>query len=1380
MLSQLVRSRNAASQLRLLKGRSLLQSSAKLHHHSHTSRITSLQTSTDNATSDARRRRPSFQSSRALATATDPPIGQTYFDNQSFVADLQQEYPWNSLFPAAPGEFNPSSLVIVDEAMHTQTKAKTFRKIRGVGGDEEEMLANLELSLKVCQFDRASNLINRLREFHPVGSQTFIDLNNQLLQAMVSHAIRTRSYPLVNQMQRWFEVDMPYGGIEADGTTYAVMIQMALRMFHYSKRDRAVRRYWELAKEAHVEEDVLAVPVLSERELGQLSEICSADLQRVAIDSMEPRIEKEDTGPEVLAVEQKGLGLSSLKESMSIFSKAPLPLKADPEDVESKEMYEQRRQQQLEADVMRVSLNRWQMEREEMQKVKPEAVLSGDRLGYILSQWHTDLTARIHEELDHVAEAQANPIITAEQRERCAYGVYLHVMEPERLANLTIMSAMGILVRHGIQKGIKLAPLVVQIGNELYDDMLAEKFLQNQKQTESKPKRLKAIKAMLGGRKERESRIKWKNIIKNMEKEDPKTVWSTPAKAKVGAVLMSLLFEVAKVPVAIEEGAAKKGKKKKMAMQPAFQHSYQIAWGRRNGFIHVHPEMVKIVTKEPPQDLLGRHLPMICKPKPWTAYSDGAYFLHQNYLVRTTPGESLQPEYVRSALENHGLEKLREGLDILGGTGWTINQDVFNVMLEAWNSGEAIADLAPLNADLPIPPKPSPEEGYEAQRKWDLLVRDIENKRGGYHSQRCFQNFQLEVARAYLNETFYLPHNMDFRGRAYPIPPYLNQMGADNARGMLLFSEAKPLGESGLRWLKIQIANLAGFDKASLSEREQWTMDKLDDVLDSANNGLKGRRWWLKAEDPWQCLAACCELRNALQLSNPAEYASRLPIHQDGSCNGLQHYAALGGDKAGAEQVNLEPSDRPSDVYSGVAEFVKEAVKRDAAQGVPIAKTLDGKVTRKVVKQTVMTNVYGVTFMGAMQQVRKQLVDHYPEFTNEQKHEGALYIARKIFEALGTMFTGAHDIQYWLGDCASRITQSITPAQIDAIAKDSLTPTRRGTSDSKANDPAKHFKQTVIWTTPLGLPVVQPYRTRIARRIDTALQGLNIVDRDSGGTVSKRKQLQAFPPNFIHSLDATHMMLSASACHKAGLTFSAVHDSFWTHASDVDSMNRILREAFVKMHSDDVIKRLAAEFKVRYGRNLFYAKIPKSSKVAKAIHAWRKGNKRLTRLQELVEENKRQTLLNSDDPELQAQGRAMVTPASVFEELGGTDKDLNINNSLGATAVGHVPEELGTKPPHPSLEADTSDPAIAALFGNEFTSAADLQATEAAELEALEAEGQAEAEAELEGGTRPAPEKKAKKKQEMLWLWLPLRFPEVPKKGEWDVTRIRQSEYFFS
>lgn len=116
---------------------------------------------------------------------------------------------------------------------------------------------------------------------------------------------------------------------------------------------------------------------------------------------------------------------------------------------------------------------------------------------------------------------------------------------------------------------------------------------------------------------------------------------------------------------------------------------------------------------------------------------------------------------------------------------------------------------------------------------------------------------------------------------------------------------------------------------------------------------MQGKRWWTKADDPWQCLATCIELRNALESEDPHAFLSTLPVHQDGTCNGLQHYAALGGDDRGAKQVNLSAGDRPSDVYTHVGNMVEKMLEEDAAKGEKYALLLQGQVSRKVVKQTV-------------------------------------------------------------------------------------------------------------------------------------------------------------------------------------------------------------------------------------------------------------------------------------------------------------------------------------------------------------------------------------------------------------------------------------------
>ena len=70
------------------------------------------------------------------------------------------------------------------------------------------------------------------------------------------------------------------------------------------------------------------------------------------------------------------------------------------------------------------------------------------------------------------------------------------------------------------------------------------------------------------------------------------------------------------------------------------------------------------------------------------------------------------------------------------------------------------------------------------------------------------------------------------------------------------------------------------------------------------------------------CLACMFELSAAVKSGNPEEYASHLHVHVDGSCNGMQHYAAFGRDENGGRKLNLADSDRPGDVYTAILKLV--------------------------------------------------------------------------------------------------------------------------------------------------------------------------------------------------------------------------------------------------------------------------------------------------------------------------------------------------------------------------------------------------------------------------------------------------------------------------
>ena len=137
------------------------------------------------------------------------------------------------------------------------------------------------------------------------------------------------------------------------------------------------------------------------------------------------------------------------------------------------------------------------------------------------------------------------------------------------------------------------------------------------------------------------------------------------------------------------------------------------------------------------------------------------------------------------------------------------------------------------------------------------------------HSIQCDINLKINTALAHkYDEKIYFPQNVDFRGRVYPVTPNFNHLGKnDLSRSLLKFSNKKPLGQNGFHWLKVHTANLFGFDKASFDERAKYVEDRIDDLVDSAENPLDGNQWWLEADNPWQALGAIKEVYAALRFS---------------------------------------------------------------------------------------------------------------------------------------------------------------------------------------------------------------------------------------------------------------------------------------------------------------------------------------------------------------------------------------------------------------------------------------------------------------------------------------------------------------------------------
>ncbi|EGW34784.1 uncharacterized protein SPAPADRAFT_47865 [Spathaspora passalidarum NRRL Y-27907] len=916
------------------------------------------------------------------------------------------------------------------------------------------------------------------------------------------------------------------------------------------------------------------------------------------------------------------------------------------------------RQKQMEIRGVEGAKEKWKHEYEETKK--RDSIMSTKNLNAQLYEWYQKLVPLLQKErqecLDLIDDKATNQK-SSENKERAVYAPFFVKIDPEKAAMTTILEVMKLQSTGGISNGMRALTALQSVGKALEYDYITQKLSKKDlKRTQTS--KHKGSRLLL-------------NLVRNAAEGDPNEDfgWSQDISIRLGAVFVSFLMEVAKVRVSRHTVETE---------QSAFFHSIQYIGGQRIGAIKLHSDLVKSINRSSLDSCVQpQHMPMPVKPKDWDGYYGRGQVMSPLVRVRDSPETAA---YVKTAARNGNLDQVYAGLNVLGNTAWTVNKDIFKVISHYWNTGKEFLDI-PGVLDKPIlPPKPERSDDPSIKYKYRKLVTQLKSEFSTMRSQRCDANYKLEIARAFIGEKLYFPHNLDFRGRAYPISPHFNHLGGDMTRSLFLFWDGKELGERGLRWLKIQLANLYGFDKAPFDERVKFVEDNLQNVFESAKNPYSEDAWWKKADKPWQALGVCFDLRRAYKLPDPTKYVSHMAVHQDGTCNGLQHYAALGGDLEGAQQVNLARADRPQDVYAYVAGIVRELLEKDAQKNNKYALFLKDKINRKVVKPTVMTNVYGVTYIGALAQVRKQLEDYFPDNQRDSLQEHARYLTTHVFAAIRQLFENAHLIQDWLGESARRISKSVS-------------------IDYKESDNVALHSSAVIWTTPLNLPCVQPYRKGTSESLKTAVQTLTINRIDGAGMVDGRKQVAGFPPNFVHSLDATHMMMTAAACGERGLKFASVHDSFWTHAADVDTMNEQIREQFVKLHSSNLISLLKEEFEIRYKDNYQLIKISSKHPLVKSIkelkQQWTKQlNRPITLGDELYMERTRLEFLNSDDPQKIKAAQDMVTTIKLAHEYEGEIEDVN---------------DRGT--------------------------------------------------------------------YEIL---IPLKFPEVPPKGEFDVNRVKDSLYFFS
>jgi hypothetical protein len=399
------------------------------------------------------------------------------------------------------------------------------------------------------------------------------------------------------------------------------------------------------------------------------------------------------------------------------------------------------------------------------------------------------------------------------------------------------------------------------------------------------------------------------------------------------------------------------------------------------------------------------------------------------------------------------------------------------------------------------------------------------------------------------DQAMYFTQTLDWRGRMYYRgilnPSNLGEFG----KAAFSFAEQKPVHRAGLEALAIHFANLAGQDKKAYNARTKWAFTKgLKLAAKIAGQKVAFIQHHAKTEKVFMLYVASQEfLRVHTALAAGENVTSGFIVRQDGKCNGIQHGAALSKCLTTAENVSITPAtkyDTPTDIY---------ITFRDVLLG-HTDEMYHKHIDRDFCKPPVMVRGYGAGKEAIRNDLVKLLVDRNDTSTHGitkallGDDEGTSELLDQIMDSLDLVIGG-------MGEVTNSLRNAVKPLGEAAkhvywVTEDGMLIEQQGqVLDDVCYDtlhlaPKKFLHDELVnkrWVLRNELPAIIDYE------------------------LSASATLKGIAPNFVHSIDANHirsvvMNTEASILH--------THDDVGTHPEDFFAVNTVIREQFVKLHSE--------------------------------------------------------------------------------------------------------------------------------------------------------------------------------------------------------------------
>ena len=547
-----------------------------------------------------------------------------------------------------------------------------------------------------------------------------------------------------------------------------------------------------------------------------------------------------------------------------------------------------------------------------------------------------------------------------------------------------------------------------------------------------------------------------------------------------------------------------------------------------------------------------KYPPMLIKPVKWQNQFEGGYltdwFRFRSPMCGIRTISRRERDWVIEMLGSDTSSEVRKAMNKAQETPYKVNKRVLQVLRQALAMQGGVMGL-PNHKPDPTPAFPFPDEWLKSEasqedldqfKLWKMQMAAWYTKEATRKGKHVGLLGSMRELTRYQDEPeLYFPAFIDWRGRMY-FRSIINPQSSDAVKGCIEFAHGKPLGETGLYWLKVHVANCCGYDKATFDLRVKWVDDNIGLILNFVNNPLDVDP--PESDTAFTLLAAGLALQDALALDNPKDYVCTIPVAMDATCSGLQHFSALMRDTVGGHYTNLIPNhtSEKSDIYKQVGKAAKDCVANYIHEDSVALRNYwqVNEITRSMAKKPVMTFVYGSTLLSNIDSLVLEMSDS--GMSDIRDHESGRVV-------------------YSLNRLAAPVAKALRKAVVDTVPKAAGMMQYLRSLVSASDDRLR-------WITPVGVPVSNWVDSMEIKQVSIKAMGINaIFFKQPTKVYDKRAASAGISPNYIHSMDAAH--LCKTLLHFDG-SIMPIHDSFATYPSDVELMQKAIRETFVRLYSD--------------------------------------------------------------------------------------------------------------------------------------------------------------------------------------------------------------------